>query len=208
MKPYVNYALLGAVLAITASMVSMNSIAATPFAPQSTNTLPQTSPMMGHITMVLYGADDQIKAYRQTDNTVVDEGDNCMSSLTFDLTAGANCGKVAAKFDIIALGTGGGACGAQPAETVTAVTTEITTGGGNRQNATSSTLTPASAGSTAAVALVKTFTFSSTFAVDESAVVNSSATGSDDALAVQCFTDVNVISGDTLQLTWTFNVGA
>ncbi len=105
-----------------------------------------------------------------------------------------------AAFTYIAIGTGSTA--ANIADTTLA--NEITTAGGARANATASVVTTDTSGDTAQ--LVNTFAFTSggTFAVVESGVLNASSSGT--LLARQVFTAINVVSGDSLQVTWQFDV--
>lgn len=205
MKQYARIVLLGAVLAVTVGMLGFYGISATSFGLAQPASITSYAPTMGHVTLALYDADGNIKAYRQTDNTIVNEGDNCMSSLVFDLTSGASCSKPTQKFDIMAIGTGGGACGAQPAQTTVGLTTEISTPA--RGNATTAVLTAATGTNPASVQLQKAFAFTSTLTVDEAGVFNSQSTTTDDMISNQCFADINVLSGDSLTVTWTFAVG-
>lgn len=103
-----------------------------------------------------------------------------------------------AAFTYIAIGTGAVAAAA----TDTALGAEITTGGGARAAATASRVTTDVANDTAK--LVLTYTITATFAVTESGVLNAASAGV--LLARQVFTAVNVVSGDSLQVTWTFDV--
>jgi hypothetical protein len=106
-----------------------------------------------------------------------------------------------AAFTYIAIGTGTTA----PAPTDTALQSEITTGGGARAAATTSRVTTDTPNDTAQN--VVTFTFTSSFAVTESGVFN--AAGPPPAgtmLARQTFAAINVANGDSLQVTWKFDV--
>ena len=80
----------------------------------------------------------------------------------------------------------------------TALTSEITTGGGSRGAATASQVTTTVANDT--TQLVKTWTFTSAFAVTEEGILDSATTGGN-LLAHQVFAAVNVASGDSLQIT-------
>lgn len=97
-------------------------------------------------------------------------------------------------FDYIALGIG--TTGATADDT--ALESEIASGGGERAAATGTRVTTTNTNDTSQ--LVKTFTFTSSFAVTESGVFNAASTGT--MACRQTFTAVNVISGDTLQITW------
>lgn len=99
-----------------------------------------------------------------------------------------------AAFTYIALGTGTTAANANDI----ALETEITTGGGERANATASRVTDTVTNDTAQ--LQHTFTFTSSFAITESGVLNAAAAGV--LLCRQVFSAVNVVSGDQLQVTW------
>lgn len=98
-----------------------------------------------------------------------------------------------AAFTFIAIGTGTAA----PAATDTTLGSEISTGGGARAAATASRVTTDVTNDTAQ--LVHTFTFTATFAVTEAGVFNASSGGV--LLQRQTFSAINVVSGDSLQVT-------
>lgn len=101
-------------------------------------------------------------------------------------------------YTYIALGSGTTAAVAGD----TALETEITTDGGERASATPSLETTDTTDDTAV--LVKTFTFSGDLTISESGVLNASSSGT--LLARQVFTGISVASGDSLQITWKFDV--
>lgn len=104
-----------------------------------------------------------------------------------------------AAFTAIAIGIGTTAAAVGD----TALQSEITTNGGERGAATASRVTTDTTDDTAR--LVKTFTFTGSFAVTEAgALNNNSAAGV--LLNRQVFTAVNVVSGDTLQITINIDV--
>lgn len=94
----------------------------------------------------------------------------------------------------IAIGTGTTAAAA----TDTALQTEITTNGGARGAATTSRVTTSVTNDTAQ--WVKTFNFTGSFAVTEEGILDNNASGGN-LLAHQVFSAVNVVSGDSLQIT-------
>ncbi len=98
-----------------------------------------------------------------------------------------------AAFTYLAIGIG--ATAANVADT--ALGSEITTGGGARAAATASRVTTDVTNDTAR--LVYTWTFTSGFAVTEAGALNASSSGT--LLNRQVFTAVNVVSGDSLQVT-------
>lgn len=103
-----------------------------------------------------------------------------------------------AAFTYIAIGTGTTA----PAAGDTALEIEITTGGGARAAATASRVTTDVTNDTAQ--LQYTFNFTASFAVTESGALNAAAAGV--LLARQTFSAINVANGDSLQVTWKFDV--
>lgn len=102
-----------------------------------------------------------------------------------------------AAFTYVAIGTGTTAADV----TDTTLETEIASGGGSRANGTASRVTTDVSNDTAQVQ--HTFTFSSSFAVTESGILNAGASGV--LLARQVFSAINVASGDSLQVTWQFD---
>ncbi len=105
-----------------------------------------------------------------------------------------------AAYTYIALGTG--TTGAADADTQ--LEAEITTSGGARASASVSLVTTDTAGDTAQLQNTFNFTTGGTFAITESGVLNSASTGT--LLARQVFSAINVASGDSLQVTWKFDV--
>lgn len=103
-----------------------------------------------------------------------------------------------AAFTYIAVGTGTTAA----ASGDTALQTEITDSGLARVSATASRVTVDVTNDGAR--LTTTFTVSGTKAVTESGVLNASSSGV--LLARQVFSAINVVSGDTLAITWTFDI--
>ena len=105
-----------------------------------------------------------------------------------------------AAYVYIALGLGTAAA----ADADTQLTSEITTSGGARASASASLVTTDTAGDTAQLQNTFNFTDGGTFAICESGVLNAASTGT--LLAHQVFSAINVVSGDSLQVTWKFDV--
>ena len=98
-------------------------------------------------------------------------------------------------FESIAIGTGTVAAAVGD----TALGAEITTAGGARGAGTTSQQTTTVTNDTAQVQLL--FTFTGSFAVTESGLLNVPTTGGT-LLARQVFSALNVVSGDSLTITW------
>jgi hypothetical protein len=105
-----------------------------------------------------------------------------------------------AAYVYIALGTGTDAA----ADADTQLVAEITTAGGARASATASVVTTDTAGDTAQLVNTFSFTTGASFAITESGVLNAASDGT--LLARQVFSAINVASGDSLQVTWKFDV--
>jgi hypothetical protein len=105
-----------------------------------------------------------------------------------------------AAYTYIALGTGTDAA----ADADTELGDEITTSGGARAAASVSLVTTDTAGDTAQLQNTFNFTTGGTFAITESGVLNAASDGT--LLARQVFSAINVASGDSLQITWKFDV--
>lgn len=103
-----------------------------------------------------------------------------------------------AAFTYIALGTDNTAADV----TDTTLGAEITTNGGERASAAVSRTTTDVTNDTAQ--WVNTFNFTGSFAIVESGVLNAGASGV--LLSHQVFSTINVVSGDSLQVTWKTDV--
>jgi hypothetical protein len=99
-----------------------------------------------------------------------------------------------AAFTYIAVGTGATAASVSD----TALQTELAASGLSRVNATASRITTSVTNDTAQ--LQTTFTVTGTQAVTESGILNNSSGGT--LLARQVFSAINVVNGDSLQITW------
>lgn len=119
---------------------------------------------------------------------------NLITSAGKAAAAGLLNGVVTDFFDYLAIGTGTTAAAVGD----TALQTEISTNGGARAAATLSRVTTTVTNDTAQ--FVYTWTFSGSFAVTECGVFSASSGGT--LLARQVFSALNVVSGDTLAITY------
>ena len=171
--------------------------------------------MTGHLEIVAHHPNGELYAYRQFDNAVVDDGEQCILKMLFattDGTAGrggytgttACTGVLTGAWDVIAIGTGGGG----PAETDVKLTTESTTNGGERGVATTKTWGNLTAG-IPQIVMSKTFTSAggAIGAVTESGLFNSTTVAGSGMLARNIFSAVTLADGDSITITWTFKVG-
>ncbi len=143
--------------------------------------------LKGRIDIVVRDSQGRIKDERHIHNIVCNTGLGKVSGLIN--------GVVTTAFTYVAIGIGTTAAAA----TDTALGSEITTGGGVRAAATTSQTTTTVTNDTAKYVI--TYNFTATFAVTESGIFDASSAGN--ILAHQVFSAINVVSGDSLVLTWT-----
>ena len=105
-----------------------------------------------------------------------------------------------AAYTYIGLGTGTTAANVADTQLVS----EMTWSGGARAAASVSLATTDTAGDTSVLTNTSNFTTGATFAITESGVLNASSGGT--LLARQVFSAINVASGDSLAVTWQFDV--
>ena len=176
-----------------------------------------TGLMMGHLTVEAHDEGGDLIAYRQTDNEVVDDGEQCILKMLFattDSTAGrggytsttACTGALTGAWDVISIGTGTTAA----SDTQVLLVNETSTSNGlERGTATTKTWTNGTGATTTKLVLSKTFTADGTrtHAIGESGLFNSTTADANGMLARQTFTGVALSNGDSITITWTFTVG-
>lgn len=158
---------------------------------------------LGHIALVVYGPDGNIKAYRQTDNQVTTTGDNATVNKLFGVARSTNTGTSSGTFTAVAVGTG-----TNPA---LATNTDLQTQVGHKVAATTS-ITTATHGN---VVLTANFaagkiTNSTTQTITEAGIFDNTSMNlngtSVNMFARQQFTGIGIGPSDTLQITWTVNI--
>ena len=172
--------------------------------------------MMGHLVVEAHDESGELIAYRQSDNEVVDDGEQCILRLLFQdngaagqgLGTGLNscAGQLNGAWDTIAIGTGStGAADSQ----VLLVNETSTSHGLQRADATTKTWTNGTGATTTKIVMSKTFTNDSPRAhtIAESGLFNSTTNNANGMLARQTFTGVALSNGDSITITWTFTVG-
>lgn len=212
------YALFGITFAIAAGMIGNNLLVAQPSTLVAENTPTNDGfQMTGHVTTTVSDASGNIKAYRQTDNTVVATGKNCVSKLLFGgstsrgaagstVCVGANT----TPWNVIAVGNGSGAVTPATADYKLAAEPASNSNGLNRQTG---TITYTNATSGSATALMQA-TFgplsglsSGGTQVTESGLFNSTTVAATGMFAHQGITSIALNNGDSLTIKWTITIG-
>jgi hypothetical protein len=145
-----------------------------------------TLKLKGLISLTVTDKDGNLKDERLIKNTITSAGLAQIALLAGDASA--------VPFTYLALGTG--TVAAEAADT--ALGTETSASGLERAAATVSRVTTTVANDT--LQLVKTFTAGATAAITEAGIFNDASAGT--LLGRQVFSAVNVVSGDTLALTY------
>lgn len=195
MKRY-TIALMAVAFAVTIGMLGANGLLATPFviAKTTTSTMNGDMPLKGHVTLVVNSPDGKIKAYRQMDNVVVNVGETCTGARLFGTSA--NCD--ANLFNYLAIGTG---TGAEATGDIILGTETL-----SRIQDTSNTQTN-STGTGATSQLSAAFTATGTASIAESGLFDASSGGH--MFARKLISPVvNVLSGDSITVTWTITTGS
>lgn len=183
----------------------------------------------GHVTTIVRDSQGNIKEYRQSDNLIVNQGENCALKLLFQQAPAAAGNTVCAGantigFHFIEIGNVSATQSGTPA---TPISTDFrlygshnnTGSAGNnpglvRKAATTVTWTNnTSATSTAAASVVMAATFtnsgSSSKTVNESGLFNDTAANfqTDGMFARQTFSTITLSASDSLTVQWTVNIG-
>ena len=171
--------------------------------------------MMGHLVVEAHDENGNLTAYRQSDNEVVDDGEQCILKMLFNSAANdrgaagsqACSGANTSAWDIIAIGTGSTAA----ADTDLLLGNETsTTAGLERAKTESKTWTNGTGATTTKIVLSKQFTLAtgaSDPTIAESGLFNDTTVDTNGMLARQTFTGVALSAGDSITITWTFTVG-
>lgn len=171
--------------------------------------------MMGHLVVEAHDENGNLTAYRQSDNEVVDDGEQCILKMLFNSAANdrgaagaqACSGANTSAWDIIAIGTGSTAA----ADTDLLLGNETsTTAGLERAKTESKTWTNGTGATTTKIVLSKQFTLAtgaSDHTIAESGLFNDTTVDTNGMLARQTFTGVALSAGDSITITWTFTVG-
>ena len=175
--------------------------------------LSQTSGMMvGHAIIEAHDSEGNLIAHRQTDNEVVNGGENCVLKMLFGAGGPAAAGSTVcastttSPWTVIAVGTNSSTAH----DGNSGLKAEVTGDGLTRARAGTSsevTWTNGTGATAAKIVLSKTFTATDTYTVTESGLFNSTTANGGSMLARQTFSGVALSSGDSITVTWTFTVG-
>ena len=191
MKP-TQAAIYGTIIALSAITVIM----ATNLSEElGTYSLKSQAGIVGHLTLTAYDDNGNVIAYRQTDNIVVNIGDDCISELIFPVTSGPVC-SVTTQFDRVHIGTGDSSGAIEGTTSLVAYNSET--------GFASATLTQAS-GIGGADTLITANFFNVGATIQEASIQETSATTSS-TLAIQSFSAIPLGGADDLTIQWTVTI--
>lgn len=159
----------------------------------SASTMKSSAGMLGHITLTAFDENGNTIAYRQTDNVIINKGDDCLLENT--LGVATNCQNPTTAFNVVHIGTGTTA----HTEGSPSLTTWYRTTGGTAAN------TISAAGTSGASAIVTASFLDVSASIGEAALYNS-ALSAGDILALQQFTAIPLGPTDDLTIQWTVTI--
>ena len=154
----------------------------------------------GHIQLVLYGSNGVIKAYRQTDNLVVTNGDNVTANRIFGTTLTTSHTPFSGAFNYIGVGTSSTAAAVGQTDLLAVRSSHMV-----------ATVTNGAIHGTAQIQVTfppNRLTNSSAVGIQESGLFDAVGNGTltTNMFARQTFSSISVNPADTLQVTWTVTI--
>jgi hypothetical protein len=197
-------AVIGAIIAVGALSTSLIMGYPDNISTMSVNPLQSSARMLGHVTLTAYDENGNIKAYRQTDNVITNQLDDCLQKLAFAGVTGSGCTTTVAQgmFNKMAIGSG--------SPTTSEAQDSLATYISGPQSSTgfdSAALTQAAGTGGSSLLITSTFRPGASATVTEAAIQNSSVTdGTATEAAFQKFTGISLGSSDTLTIQWTIAI--
>lgn len=197
----IKMAVLFAAIAAVAIGTGTLSISATPLLVAGpASSILNSGSMIGHVTLIQYDSNGNVIAYRQTDNFISNNGEDCAVFAIFGGTAGTSeqCTNTLGSFNFVAIGNGTGAA---------AVTQNALQGNevASRAQDTEPAYTAANGATSDGTVIVSQSFTGVTDVVEEAGLFDASTTGN--MFARQLTGTINLSSGDTLQVDWTITLG-
>ncbi len=220
MKRQTSVAMYGIIFAATMAlgMVSVSGFSQSLFVASTDMKAENHMGMIGHITFTATDQDGNILSYIQTDNVIVNVGENCVAESIFDVSTGgadlcdgpgthaSGNGVADGGFRFIAIGNGSAGVGTE-AEDDTALIMENFRITANTTAVTNSTGTGVLT-SKAVVTLTGIFTANATNSINESGIFDKVMAANENMLARQTFTDIPLTTGDKLTVEWEITIGS
>ncbi len=166
------------------------------------NTQPQThsegTKILGHVVLTLYGSDNIVKAYRQSDNLVVTNGDNSTANRIFGTTLSTNSAQ-GGTFSYVSVGTSGTAAS-------TIQLNMLQQAGSHRLGTVTNGVIHGQALIAATFPANKITNNSAGINIQEVGLFDSISNSTTNLFARQTYSAINVFPADSLQVTWTVTI--
>ncbi|MDE1843574.1 MAG: hypothetical protein KGH95_08000, partial [Thaumarchaeota archaeon] len=178
-----------------------------PSAGLSANMVDEKQHILGHAVLTVLDPKGNIVAYRQTDNQITNLGDDCAAKGLFfgGSAAQGACGTSfvsgTSVFKYIAIGTSSTGLSASNTNLAAESTSFTTPRIGNTP-----TITQAASGAGSTVTLTSTFVTNAGVTAQEAGIFDTSTSNTGNMFARQGFSPIQLLSGDSLGITWTVNL--
>ncbi len=191
--------MLGAFAAVSLVFFAMGATASLMLIAEPMKTQSTAGWISGHVTTTVFDEYGNIKHYAQSDNAVMDDGEDCAMQMLFDLdgSGGDFCPNVVSDFSHIGIGTSNTAVAVGQATLVGEVAA-------SRLQDTTCAFTAANGATTAGTCVISSQFTGLTIIVEESGVFDASTTGN--MFARQLTGTISLVPADTLQVDWTFTI--
>lgn len=202
-----NIALFG-VIAIAVGIIGVTQVSANTFSVSDSPKTTENGSFLGHVTLIVTDPQGNIKAYRQSDNIVVNQGRNCAPQVLFGVpnTDAACNSAVTGTFDVIAVSSSNTAI---TNNTITALASELSGSGLTRAAGTASVTTAASGagGSSSVTTITKTFTYTGGSAQSVGSAGLYDGSGTPKLFAARAFASaVSLNTNDQLTVNWSMTL--
>ena len=194
--------MLGAFAAVSLVFFAMGATAAPMLIAEPMKTQSTSGWINGHVTTTVFDEYGNIKHYAQSDNAVMDDGEDCAMQMLFDLDGSGTdfCpNALGGDFSWIGIGTSNAAV----AVTQSILTTEV--GTSRTQSPNCAFTAAAGAGQAGQCVLSSQFT-GFTAVVEESGVFDVTQASGGNMFARQLTGTISLVPADTLQVDWTFTI--
>lgn len=195
--------MIGVIIAVGAVSVSYamdNTVNTTTL---SVSPLKSASGMFGHVTLTAYDENGNIKAYRQTDNVITNQLDECLHMLAFAGDSGGTCtGEGANMFNRMVLGDGNPTF----TESSTSLASYVATPNAET-GFTSAVISSAGGNNGATILITSNFALGIAATITEAAIqAGSVTTGAATEAALQEFNAIPLGASDSLTVQWSIGI--
>ncbi len=189
--------MLGAFAAVSLVFFAMGATASPMLIAEPMKTQSTSGWISGHVETTVFDENGFIKQYAQSDNAIMDDGEDCAVRDLFDDNddGGSACGTLGGSFDRIAIGTSTSAVAVGQSSLVAETT---------RTQDTACVFTAANGGTQAGQCVLSSQFTGITATIEESGVFDAAPGGN--MFARQLTGTVSLVPADTLQVDWTFTI--